>query len=78
MVFALTAPEADSDDTIYAELRDRGSQTAIVFKTFDACYATMDATYSKAMKDLGADENGTLLGDNTKSIGLTATCVRIY
>jgi hypothetical protein len=30
------------------------------------------------MKDLGADENGTLLSDNTKSIGLTATCVRVY
>lgn len=38
----------------------------------------VDAAYSKAMKDLGADENGTLLSDITKSIGLTATCVRVY
>jgi hypothetical protein len=78
MVFTLTAPDADSDDNIYADLRDRGSQTASVFKTFNACYAAVDAAYSKAMKDLGADEDGTLLSDNTKNIGLTATCVRIY
>jgi hypothetical protein len=66
-----------------------------VFKTFNACYDAVDAAYSKAMKDLGADENGTLLSDkpslspdsvtkelsdliNTKSINLTATCVRVY
>ena len=30
------------------------------------------------MKDLGADEDGNVLSDNTKIIGLTATCVRIY
>jgi hypothetical protein len=30
------------------------------------------------MKNLGADEDGNLLSDKTKSIGLTATCVRVY
>ena len=78
MVFALTPPDAESDDNIYADLRDRGSQTASVFKTFNACYDAVDAAYSKAMKDLGADENGTLFSDNTKIISLTATCVRVY
>ena len=78
MEFALTPPDAVSDDNIYAELRDRGSQTASVFKTFNTCYDAVDAAYSKAMKDLGADENGSLLSDKTKSVELTATCVRVY
>jgi hypothetical protein len=80
MVFALNAPDSVSDDNIiYADLRDRGSQTASIFKTFNACYEALDAAYSKAMKDLGADEkNGHLLSDNTKFIDLTATCVRVY
>jgi hypothetical protein len=78
MAFALNAPDAESDDNIYADLRDRGSQTASVFKTFNACYDALDAAYSKAMKDLGADEKGHLLSDNKKIIDLTATCVRVY
>jgi hypothetical protein len=78
MAFALTPLDAESDDNMYADLRDHGSQTASVFKTFDACYGAMDAAYSKASKDLGVDENGTLLSDNTKSIDFTATCVRVY
>ena len=78
IVLALAAPGTGSDDSIYAELRDRGSQTASVFKTFNACYDAVDGAYSKAMKDLGADEKGNLLSDNTKSIDLTATCVRVY
>jgi hypothetical protein len=78
MVFALTPPDAESDDNIYADLRDHGSQTASVFKTFNACYDALDAAYSKAMKDLGADEKGHLLSDNKKIIDLTATCVRVY
>jgi hypothetical protein len=78
MAFALTAPDADRVDNIYADLRDRGSQTASIFKTFNACYEALDAAYSKAMNDLGADEKGHLLSDNTKIIDLTATCVRVY
>jgi hypothetical protein len=78
MVFALTPPDAESDDNIYAGLRDRGSQTASVFKTFNACYDALDAAYYKAMKDLGADEKGHLLSDNTKIIDLMTTCVRVY
>jgi hypothetical protein len=30
------------------------------------------------LKDLGADKDGNLLGDKTKSIGLWANCVRVY
>jgi hypothetical protein len=78
MIFALTPPDAERDDNVYADLRDRGSQTASVFKTFNACYDGGDAAYSKAMQDLGADENGTLLSDKKKSISLMATCVRMY
>jgi hypothetical protein len=78
MVFALTPLNAESNDNIYADLRDYGSKAASVFKTFNACYDAMDAAYSKAMKDIGADENGTLLSDKTKTIDLTATCVRVY
>lgn len=78
MVFALTAPDAGSEDNTYADMRDRGSPTASVFKTFNACYDGVNAAYSRAMKDLGADEKGTLLSDKTKSIDLTATCVRVY
>jgi hypothetical protein len=78
MVVALSPPGADSDENIYADLHDRGSPTASVFKTFNACYDAIDAAYANAMKDLGADEKGTLLADKTKSIDLTATCVRVY
>jgi hypothetical protein len=78
-IFALTAPDAANDDNVYADLRGPGSsQTATVFKAYDACYSTMDAAYSNALKELGADEDGNLLSDKTKSITLTATCVRVY
>ena len=77
VVFALFAPGADFDG-IYADLRDESGQTATVFKTFNACYGAMDTTYSKTLNDLGADEDGNLLNDKTKSIGLRATCVRVY
>jgi hypothetical protein len=77
-VFALSAPGADYDDCTYADLRDASGQTATVFKTFNACYGAMDTAYSKTLKDLGADGDGTLLNDKTKSIGLRATCVRVY
>ena len=76
MVFALTPPK--SDEKIYADLRDRGAQVVSVFKTFNACYDAMDAAYSKAMQDLGADKDGNLLSDKSMSIDLTATCVRVY
>lgn len=78
LIFALTAPDAESDDNTYADLRDRGSQTATTFRTFNACDESMDAALSTALKDLGADEDGTLLSDNTKNISLTATCARVY
>lgn len=78
MVFAISAPGAASDDASYANLRESGSRTASVFKTFDACYDTIDITYSKLMKDLGVDEDGNLLSDKAKNIGLTASCVRVY
>lgn len=78
MVFALVAPGAADDDALYAELRQVGSNAPTVFKTFNACYDTMDSIYHEAPKDLGVDEDGNLLSDKTKSIELTATCVRIY
>jgi hypothetical protein len=78
MVFALSAPGADSDDESYADLRESGSRTAAVFQTFKACYTAMDTAYFKIMKDLGVDEDGTLLSDKTKSISVMATCVRVY
>ena len=78
VVFALSAPGADYDDCTYADLRDESRQTATVFKTFNACYGAMDTSYSKTLKDLGADGDGNLLNDKTKSIGLRATCVRVY
>lgn len=77
-IIALTAPGAEGNDNIYADLRERGSQSATVFKTFNACQDAADAAYSKAMKDLGADEGGTLLSDKMKVIGLTVNCLRIY
>jgi hypothetical protein len=78
MSFALTPPEAASDDNLYADLRHRRSHTATVFKTFGACYARLDAAYSNTLKELGIDEDGNVLSDKTKSINLTATCVRVY
>jgi hypothetical protein len=74
VVFALFAPGANLDG-IYADLHDEGGKTATVFKTFNACYGAMDSAYSKTLKDLGADEDGNMLNDKTKSIGLKATCV---
>jgi hypothetical protein len=78
MVFALSPPGAADGDDVYTDLRESGSQTATVFKTFKACYDAMDTAYSKIMKDLGVDEDGNLLSDKTKSISLTASCVRVY
>jgi hypothetical protein len=78
MVFALTAPGADGDDNTYADLRESRNRTTSVFQTFNACFDAMDGAYSKTMKDLGADEDGTLVSDKTKSIDLTATCARVY
>jgi len=78
MAFALSAAGASADDDTYADLRESGPQTATVFKTFNACHDAMDTAYSKIMKDLGIDEDGNLLSDKTKSIGLMATCVRVY
>ncbi len=78
MVFAIWVPESPSDDASYASLRKSGSQTATVFKTFDACYATMYTTYLKTMNDVGADEHGFFLSDKSKSLGILATCVRVY
>lgn len=78
MLLALSAPGAIFDDLVYADLRESGSQTTALFKSFEACYGAMDTVYSKLMKDLGVDENGNLLSDNTKGISFTATCVRAY
>lgn len=78
MIFALTAPEAANDDNLYADLRESASQAARLFKAFNTCYDAVDAAYSNTLKELGADEDGNLLSDKTKSISLTATCVRVY
>jgi hypothetical protein len=78
MVLALSLPGVGPDDDTYADLREVGSQTAAVFKTFNACYRLVDTAYSKVMKDLGIDENGNLLSDKSKSIGILVTCVRVY
>ncbi len=78
MVFALSAPGAESGDEAFADLRESGSRTATVFQTFKACYTAMDSADFKIMKDLGVDEDGTLLSDKTKSISVMATCVRVY
>jgi hypothetical protein len=79
MVFALSAPGAGPmDERLWADLRESASRTPRVFKTFNACDDAVDATYSKTLKDLGADEDGNLLRDKTEHIRLTATCVRVY
>jgi hypothetical protein len=78
MVFALSASGAGDEDNTYADLRESGARTARVFKTFNTCHAAVDTAYSKTLKQLGADEEGNLLSDKTKSISLTATCVRVY
>jgi hypothetical protein len=78
MVFTLTVPGADVDDNVYSDLRENGSRTATVFKTFRACDDALNTAYPKTLKDLGADEDGNLLSDKTKSIDLTATCVKVY
>ncbi len=80
MVVVLLAPDVwGADDASYARLRESGSQTAIVFGTFDACNNAMDAAYAKISKDLGVDLSGKLLSDQTKSInGLWTICVRVY
>jgi hypothetical protein len=78
MVLALSAPGATYDDNAYADLRESGSKSATLFKTYKACYGAIDSIYSKLIKDLGIDEDGNLLSDNTKSISVTATCVRVY
>lgn len=78
MVVAITAPDSMSDDASYANLRDSASQVATVFKTFGACSGAINSTYSRLMKNLGVDEDGNLLSDKTKSVGIIANCVRVY
>ncbi len=79
MVFSLVAPGAADDDALYAEWREHGSNDPAVFKTFKECYdASNIATPDKLAPDLGVDEDGNLLSDKTKSIELTANCVRVY
>jgi hypothetical protein len=78
MVFTLVAPGGAEDDAVYAELRGHGTSTATVFRTFKSCNDAVDTAYSTTLKDLGADKHGNLLGDKTKSIDLTAKCVRAY
>ena len=77
MVFALVAPGAAGDDAFYAGLREQGSNAPVVFTTFKACYDAGDPARLKALTDLGADEDGNLLGDKAKSIDFTANCVRV-
>lgn len=68
-IFALTPPGTDSDKNVYADLRISGTQTATVFKTFDACYDALDAAYSKAEKDLDTEK---------EDVNFVANCVRVY
>lgn len=77
-VIALVAPGATNDNALYAELRKKGFNTATVFRTFKACYNAMVTAYPKALKDLGIDKDGNLVGDKTENIDLTADCVRAY
>ncbi len=78
MVFTLVTPRAADDDALYAEFRQHGSKTPTVFRTAKACYKAMDTVYLKIPKYLGVDVDGHVLGDRTKSIELTANCVRVY
>jgi hypothetical protein len=78
MVFALIAPGAEINDASHAELRQIGSNAPTVFKTFEACYDAIDTVYSKFPNDLGVDEDGNVLSDDTKSIQITGNCVRVY
>ena len=78
MVFALITPGAVEDDAVYAELREQGSSAATVFRTFKSCDDAIDTGYSATLKDLGADKDGNLLSDKTKSLDFRAKCVRVY
>ncbi len=78
IMFTLIAPGAMEDDALYATLSERNSKTATVFTKFTSCDEAIEPAHAMALTDLGADKNGNLLSDKTISIGLWATCVRIY
>jgi hypothetical protein len=78
MMFTIVAPGALEDDALYAKLTDRRSKSATVFTTFKSCNEAIDPARAMALKEFGADKDGKLLSDKTKSIGLWANCVRVY
>jgi hypothetical protein len=77
-MFTLIAPGAMEDDALYATLSELNSRSATVFTKFTSCDEAIEPALAMALTDLGADKNGNLLSDRTISIGLWATCVRIY
>jgi hypothetical protein len=78
IMFTLIAPGAMEDDALYATLSERTSKTATIFSKFRSCDEAVEPAHAMALTDLGADKDGNLLSDKTISIGLWATCVRIY
>jgi hypothetical protein len=78
IMFTLIAPGAMEDDALYATLSELNSKSATVFTKFSSCDEAIEPAHAMALTDLGADKNGSLLSDRTISIGLWATCVRIY
>lgn len=78
IVYVLLAPGASYGHATYAEFRETGSDDARVFKTFRKCYDKAMSVYTKALKDLGVDKDGNVVGNTTKSVEFTGDCVRSY
>jgi hypothetical protein len=78
IMFTFIAPGAMADGALYATLSERNSKSATVFAKFTYCDEAIEPAHAMALTDLGADKDGNLLSDKTISIGLWATCVRIY
>jgi hypothetical protein len=78
IMFTLIAPGAMEDDALYATLSERNSKSATVFTKFRSCDEAIEPAHAMALTDLGTDKDGNLLSDKAVSIGLWATCVRIY
>jgi len=78
IVIAMAAQGESLTRGSFANLRGGASEAATVFKAFDECFAKIGPLYQRFAKDLNVDKDGHSLIDTSKSIGLSANCVRIY
>ena len=78
MIVAISSPNSGYGQVSYVYSRTSGSKTAALFSTFDLCRRDINNMYANIERDLNVDADGIFLKDKSKSISVTADCVRAY